>query len=507
MPEMPNSAFNQIPADLRVSGTFIEIDGSAAANPSLTTQALIIGQRLASGSAPVGEAVLVEGQGSAASELFGRGSMLAAMVRAFRANNQTIPLYVIALDDGAGASASAALTVTGTATAAGVVTLWIGGASLRSIGDSRVQVAVAAGDDAATVSAAIVAAVNAGLDQPVTAEIADDAVVLTARHAGLIFNELRIQVNLAGKIGEEMPPGIQIATPTGGYFSGGSGAPDVAGAIAAMGDVDYDAIIMPYTDAASLSAIEVEMADRWGPGRQLYGLVYAAKNGTLSELTAFGKSRNSQFVSVLAGYDRPGPGYLTAARGGAAIGAALFNHPARALVGLELVGEAAEPKTSELTLSDRNQLLWAGLSILDRQQGNIVTTNRIITTYHANQAGDNDEAYLDVTTLATLSRLARELKFVLNSRYVLRRCVLVEDGDSVAPGIPLCSPRLAKGTLIEHYKTLVEQAFVENVEGFAERLKVSKVGTRLNVLYTPDLGNPLYTVAVQIQFYLDFTTY
>ncbi|GHU05683.1 tail sheath protein [Alphaproteobacteria bacterium] len=506
MLDMPNSAFNQIPADLRVSGTFIEIDGSAAANPSLTTQALIIGQRLASGSAEVGEAILVEGQGATAGALFGRGSMLAAMVRAFRANNQTIPLYAIPLNDGTGARAEAAITVTGTATAAGVITLWIGGASIRSIGDSRVQVGVASGDAAATIRAAIVAAVNASLDQPVTATIADDTVTLTAKHAGLIFNELRVQVNLAGKIGgEEMPPGIQIVTP--GYFSGGSGAPDISGAIAAMGDVAYDTIIMPYTDAASLSAIEAEMADRWGPGRQLYGLVYSARNGTLSELTAFGKSRNSQYVSVLAGYDRPGPGYLAAARVGAVVGAALFNHPARALVGLELIGEQAEPKTSELTLSDKNQLLWSGLSILDRQQGNIVAANRIITTYQLNSAGDNDEAYLDVTTLATLARLARELKFILNSRYVLRRSVLVEDGDSVAPGIPLCSPRLAKGTLIEHYKTLALQAFVENVEGFAERLKVSKVGTRLNVLYAPDLGNPLYTVAAQIQFYLDFTTY
>jgi phage tail sheath gpL-like len=66
---------------------------------------------------------------------------------------------------------------------------------------------------------------------------------------------------------------------------------------------------------------------------------------------------------------------------------------------------------------------------------------------------------------------------------------------------------LAKGTLIEHYKTLVALGITENVEEFAKRLVVTKVGTRLNILYRPDLANPLYTVAAQIRFEIDFSTY
>lgn len=503
---MPNSAFNEIPTDLRLAGFFAEVDGSAAAQPTSTARALLIGQKLAAGTAPAGVPVLVARQGSEAPALFGRGSMLAAMVAVFRANNETLPLYAIPLDDlEAGAAAATTITVTGPATVAGTIALWIAGASKTAIGDYRVSVGVSAGDTASTIAAAVATAINTAADLPVTAAAVEAVVTVTARNKGLVANEIRVQHSLAGSVGgESLPAGVALTIPGEGYLTGGTGNPDLTAAIAAMGDVAYDYIAMPYTDAASLNALDVEMVRRWGPMNQIYGLYFTAKSGSLSALTTFGLTRNGKFGCVVGGYDRAAPGYLTAARAAARAGAALFNHPARALVGLTLTGERAEPEASSLTKGDKNQLLWSGISVLDRQSDGTVTTNRLISMYRVNAAGDADEAFLDLTTAASVQYVARELRSVINSRYLLRRCVLVEDGDEVASGIPVCSPRLAKGTLIEHYKSLVRNAITENVEEFAKRLVVTKVGTRLNILYRPDLGNPLYTVAVQIQFSLDF---
>ncbi len=506
---MPNEAFNQIPRDWRLGGFFAEIDGSAAATPTDTAAALLIGQMLPTGIAPEAAPVLVAGQGSAAAELFGRGSMLHAMVVAFRANNETMPLYVIPLADNAeGAAAAQTITVTGPATAAGTIALWIAGATKTAIGDYRVSVGVASGDAAADVAAAIATKINAATDLPVTAAAVGAVVTVTARHKGEAANEIRIQHSLSGEIGgEALPAGVALAIPNSGYLAGGTANPDITAAIAAMGDINFDYIGMPYTDSASLNAMDAEMDRRWNAINQIWGLYFTARTASLSGLTTFGGTRNGKFGSCVAGFDRSSPGYLTTARTVAKVGAALFNHPARALIGLTLQGEIAEPEASSFTKGDKNQLLWSGLSVLDRQSDKTVVTNRMISMYRLNAAGDADEAFLDITTPATLQRIARELKSVINSRYILRRCILVKDGDEVAEGIPVCAPQLAKGTLINHYATLVTLGLTEDVEEFAKRLVVTKVGTRLNILYRPDLANPLYTVATQIQFSLDFSTF
>ncbi|WP_354665261.1 phage tail sheath subtilisin-like domain-containing protein, partial [Escherichia coli] len=63
---------------------------------------------------------------------------------------------------------------------------------------------------------------------------------------------------------------------------------------------------LPFNDTASVNTLVTEMNDtsgRWSYARQLYGHVYTAKAGTLSELVNAGDQFNQQHIT-LAGYEK-----------------------------------------------------------------------------------------------------------------------------------------------------------------------------------------------------------
>jgi phage tail sheath gpL-like len=89
-------------------------------------------------------------------------------------------------------------------------------------------------------------------------------------------------------------------------MSGGAGDPDLSATIAAMGDEPFDYIGLPFSDSASLQLMATEMNDssgRWSYIRQLYGHVYTARTGSLSELVAYGDTFNYQHITI-AGYEK-----------------------------------------------------------------------------------------------------------------------------------------------------------------------------------------------------------
>ncbi|WP_200857635.1 phage tail sheath subtilisin-like domain-containing protein, partial [Klebsiella pneumoniae] len=85
--------------------------------------------------------------------------------------------------------------------------------------------------------------------------------------------------------------------------------PVLTGAVAAMADEPFDNIGLPFNDTASVNTLVTEMNDtsgRWSYARQLYGHVYTAKTGTLSELVTAGDQFNQQHIT-LAGYEKDTP--------------------------------------------------------------------------------------------------------------------------------------------------------------------------------------------------------
>lgn len=490
--------FQNIPSDIRVPLFYVEFDPSRAGVAAQNERALLIGQKLPAGTAAADTPVQVS-SAAQAKELFGVGSMLAAMMATYRRNDDFGEVWAVPLDDdGAGAAATGTITVTGTATRAGTLHVYVAG--------TRVRVAVSVGDDQTAVATAIAAAINALTDLPATAGSTLGVVTLTARHKGEAGNDIDLRINYLGALGgETTPAGITVVIVA---MSGGTANPALANALAALGDEEYDYVVCPYTDTASLDAIEAEWNDatgRWAWSRQVFGHVFSARRGTVGNLTTFGNARNDPHISVLGYNDAPTPPWEWASAFAAVSAKSLKIDPARPLQTLALTGVLSPPASSRFTLQERNTLLFDGVGTANVSGDGTVRLDRAITTYQKNAFDQPDAAYLDVQTLATLQAVVRELRSIVTTKFARHK--LANNGTRVGPGQAVVTPNTIRAELIAHYGDLERRGLVENVAAFTANLIVERNGTdpnRLDVLYTPDLINQLRIFAVQAQFRLQF---
>ena len=184
-------------------------------------------------------------------------------------------------------AASATITVAGQAIESRVLNLYIAG--------EQVQVVVASGEDAAAIAKKINTVLAARTDLPVSSAVEDKVVTLTARNKGETGNGMEVAWQYFDD--DRLPRGITVtisgASNGVGALAGGSGAPDVAAALAAVDEQWFYTIISPYTDQNNLAKIEADMNGRWGGMNMKTGHVFNALNGTYAELTTFGNKRNS----------------------------------------------------------------------------------------------------------------------------------------------------------------------------------------------------------------------
>lgn len=179
---------------------------------NLDQKVLLVGQMLAAGTAVDGALnINLSSSGAPENALFGRASMLAAMVRAFKAINPIIRLDAIALADaGGGVPRVVKVTFLGTSTAAGTLVIVAGSEKLH-----RFEVAIASGVAAADIPALCVTAINADLDCPYTASDATGGILdLTADNDGTVGNDLGVETSgeIAGITGMAVTEGTPGAT-------------------------------------------------------------------------------------------------------------------------------------------------------------------------------------------------------------------------------------------------------------------------------------------------------
>lgn len=196
-------SFNTIPSGIRVPLFYAEMDNSQAATPTSQTASLLIGQMIEVGTAEAGKPVFVS-TAAMAKSLFGRGSMLARMVDAYRKVDSFGQLVCIPVADGEDAgAASGKAEISGTALEAGTLSFYVGG--------ERVQVAVAEGDTASKIAKSLGDAITVVKDLPVTASANEGACTVNAKQKGTVGNGIQLAVNLRGPInGETLPAGIRV---------------------------------------------------------------------------------------------------------------------------------------------------------------------------------------------------------------------------------------------------------------------------------------------------------
>ncbi len=486
---MPIS-FNQIPAAIRVPLFYAEFDNSNAVQGAVIQEykVLILGSKTTNeATLPKNVPVRVTSAEQVAT-LAGAGSQLHGMAQAFFASNKFTECWLMPLEDDAGGlPAGGTVTVTGTATASGSVTLYIAG--------RKVMAAVTSGDNATAVGDAIEAAVTADTSLPVTASNNAGVVTLVAKNDGKGGNDIDVRLNYNG---ETTPAGVSIAIVA---LSLGDTNPDITAAIAAMGDEWYNIIVMPYTDTANLALLEAELLDRAGPLRMIDGMAFCAMRDTHGNLTTFGDSRNSQFVSCMECTTEPRPSYEVAAET-AALAAFHGNiDPARPFQTLSYSWRMAKAESARFTIEERNQLLFDGISTSYIDAGGLVRVERLITMYQVNALGSPDTSYLDVNVPLTLSYLRFDLRAMVTTKYPRHK--LADDGTRFGAGQKVMTPKQFKAEVIAKFRQWEEMGLVEGIDQFKNDLIVernSQDSNRLDAMLPPDLINQLRVVGVQFKY-------
>lgn len=483
--------FNSVPAAALTPFVFVEFDNAKAQQgPALLRyRAIAIGQKIAAGSGVAGSLYKVSSEEQVIT-LAGRGSMLHRQAKAWFAQNRFTELNIgVLADDAGGTAAAGTLIVTGPATASGTVALLAGG--------ERIAVGVTAGDSANSIAAAINAAINANTDLPVTAGVSTATVTVTARHKGLVFNDYNMRLNYND--GEALPAGVGVAIT---QLTGGATNPSLTALIAAMGDEWFNIWVHPYTDATSLTAIETELASRFGPTRMIDGLAITAKGDTLGNLSTLGDSRNSPHSCIFEAVLSPCPAFERAARAAAQIAMAAEQDPARPFQTLVLAGELPPVLTDVNTQAERNVLLGDGISTT-RKVGTSVQIERVVTTYQTNASGVADASYRDATTMLTLMYLRYSFRQRIANGYP--RSKLADDGTNFGAGQEIITPKIGKAEALHWFRDMEQLGLVEGFDQFKRDLIVERNLTdrnRLDFLLPPDLINQLMIVGAKIQFRL-----
>ncbi|AGC43257.1 bacteriophage tail sheath protein [Myxococcus stipitatus DSM 14675] len=483
--------FNTIPAAVRAPWVAVEFDSSRSSQGSteMPYAALIAGQKT-TGTWAANTYHRVSNADQVAVGA-GRGSQLHRQARAWFRNNTTTELWVGVLEDNAsGVAATCTVTVTGTATENGALSFRVGG--------QLVQVPVAAGDAQNAVAANTAAAFPSVSDLPVTGVAATNVVTLTSRGKGTWANDIDVRLNYSD--GEKTPAGLTVViTP----MASGATNPLLTSLIAALGDKWFNIIVHPYTDATSLTAIETELARRFGPMTMIDGMAFTSAAGTVADLTTLGNSRNSPHSCVVA---QPGDNPLTPPdEFAAAVAAVAAFHgaidPARPFQTLPVVGTLQPAEADLFTFEERNGLLYDGIATTRTAAGGIVQLERLITTYQTNASGGPDRSYLDVTRLLTLMYLRYDFRTTIQGKYARHK--LGNDGGRYASGQPIITPSTGRAEAVAWFRRHEAAGLVEDFDQFLADLvceRDTNDPSRLNWYLAPNMINQFIFGAAKISF-------
>lgn len=488
-------SFNNIPASLRVPLFYAEIDPSMANTGAGGNQrTLIIGQITASGIAAPNAPILSQGVADAVKQ-GGPGSMLALMVDKYRQNDLVGEVWLLPVSDAGGGTAA-------TGTIAFTAAPTVNGTLYLNIGDVLLLVALTSSMTITQIATAVAAAINANVNLPITATSAVGVVTVTAKNKGLAQNDVALVINNAGAAGGQSSPTGLAYTITA--MSGGAGNPILTTALGNLGDMPFDFIVLPYFDTVSLDAMKAllnDTAGRWSYATQVYGHCFAASYGNLAAAQTLGASRNDQHMTILAENGSVTPHWLWAPSYVGAAAVALKADPARPLQTIIVNGVQAPPLASRFQLTDRNTLLFTGISTFSVQADGTVRLENIVTTYQVNAYNQPDNSYLEVETMFQLMFLLRDLKADITSRFP--RAKLAATVARLAPGTGVVTPDMIKAEMIAHYRLLEYNGQAQDSNAFAAGLVVQQNPTnhnRVDVLWDGTIMNQLRIFAVLFQF-------
>ena len=486
-------SFLNIPPTIRAPGVYVEFDASHALQglSLLAYRALGIGQRLTAGTV----AELVPTRVTSAEQaggFFGVGSQLHRMAVAWFKNNTFTELWMCAQNDaGGGVKATQTLTVTGPATGAGTLALLVNG--------EQVQVAIASGDAQNTIATAVGAAINAKTSLPVTATVSTNVVTATARNTGTPGNDIDIRLNYYE--GEKTPAGVAVAIAAG---VAGSGDVDVSAVWTVLGETFYNVMFFAVNDATNLGRIDTELVSRWGPMRMIEAVAHTGFRGTFSAASTKGSAQNSKFTSMIAANSSPTHPMEWAAATAAQVAGSANIQPNRPFKSLPLFNVLPPKSKDNYSPTERNLLLFDGISTFVVDQAGNATLDRVISTYQISPLSAEDVTFLDIGTALTLGYLRYDWRTFWLTHYP--RHLLAGDGNNFGPGLAIMTPKQGRGEAINRFRLWEERGLVDNAAQYKKDLVVERNATdpnRLDFILPPNIVNGLMVTGVQIGFILE----
>lgn len=489
-------SFNEIPDNWRVPLVYCEIDPSRAAlnAAEMPYKALILGHSENDDQDGIPQRITSAAQ---AAKLFGPKSLLAAMAAAWFKANTTTEAYFLPVKKNQGAPAKTTITFGGTAEDGGTIYLYVG--------DERVSSYVPAEATGQEAAEAVYASLLSSGKYPAALAANAPEITVSAHHPGSYGNNTMVRIGFYQ--GEDLPAGLTVAfsggqtfdgSPTPDYkiaaalagvvafhgendparpfqsliipgmlppkggafgrFSGGSGVPDIQAAFAGLGDIQYHLIVSPWTDATTLAALKEIASERWQALKEIPTQIIGAVAGSHTALGELGHRHNSPHLTIMG---TGGP----------------------------------------FTAQENNLLLYDGVSTYFVNADGACEIQRLITTYKENVWGAEDNSYLDLNTVLTLSYLRRSYRVWMAKRFPRHK--LTSDGSNFGYGQAMATPRMIKSETMAWFESMALLGLVENADQFRSELKVERDPNnhcRVNVYLPPDLVNQLRILATQMAF-------
>ena len=273
-------------------------------SPEISKRLLLIGYKISGGTATANEVYEIPSEGKGRT-LFGEGSMLSNMIEAAMRQKTQYRLFAMAYAEGGGVQATEDITITGTsATTAGEIRGYIAGRLVRA--------GIEVGDTPTTAGDALVAAIGDIYNMPITSSNSTGTVSITARHAGVEGNTIRldsIECTAAGL----------TATAGAAVLSGGTLAGDPTTGLANLQADRFHHICCGTNDSASLVIVETHVDLQSGATVQKWCDMYGATNGNEAAATALAAALDNKRAHIAWAQNCPNPCWEIAAANAAEI--------------------------------------------------------------------------------------------------------------------------------------------------------------------------------------------
>jgi len=474
-----------VPAGVRKPGFFGKFNTALAqgALPSGTKKVLLAGIRTTgSGSADPNKPYQIT-DSKMGETLFGAGSNIDQMIKAAMATYPYLDLWAAGVGESAGVKASESIVFANNVQAASAThQIWIAG-RYYTITLAKNATPTNAGD-------ALVAAITADVDAPVTAVNNVGTVTITAKHKGIYGNDIRLRV-LTGDTGA----GFQTVTATHDHLSNGTLSPSYATLITAIAPNKYDLIAVDDNAQASIEAWEThcnnnanEMEQR---GQQaVFGGIEVDPHFTFSTFTTLAGLINAERVQIVfASTTEVMPLEIAAAM---VARRASEDDPAMPLNGLVL-GAVTVPPNGDmgLTRTEIEACLAAGVTPLE-VVGTEMQIVRSITTYVKDAGSEPDTSLLDTTTITTLDYTRDACRVRVKARF--RRAKLTAR-----------APAAVRSVILGVLKELEGLDILKDIDAHAEDLAVEPNAldaTRLDCAIPTPVVPGLHVVAARFDLYL-----